>query len=68
MSLLLGTFMFIALGALGALAGPYFAPTQKGLMQVLAALCAFCMWLSYALVYISQLNPLIHPTRNIAGE
>ena len=67
-SLLFGTIFFAAMAALGALSAPAWAGKQAGLVKVLSITLAFCMWMSYALVYISQLNPLIIPTRNIKAE
>lgn len=64
----LGTLFFIALGALGAFTAPVWAKKQTGLVQVLSITCAFCLWLSYALVYMAQMNPLLLPTRNIKQE
>ena len=68
MSLLLGTFFFAALGVAGALTAPMWAQNQTGLVRILAVLTAFCLWLSYALIYVAQLNPLLLPTRNIKAE
>ena len=42
--------------------------THTALARVLAITCAFCLWLSWALVYISQMNPLILPERSSAGD
>ena len=68
MSLVIGTLIFILLGAFGALSAPLWAKKHSGLVQILAVTCAGCMWLSYALIYMAQMNPLIHPTRNIKLE
>jgi V-type H+-transporting ATPase subunit e len=68
MSLWLGTFFFIAAGAAGAMSAPLWAKNHTALVRILAVTMAFCMWMSYALIYIAQLNPLIHPTRNIKTE
>lgn len=64
----IGTLFFAACGAVGALSAGMWSVRYKGLIQVLAPVCAFCMWLSYALIYIAQINPLILPTRNIKLE
>ena len=68
MSLFLGTFFFMAAGGLGAMSARLWAKNHVALVRILAVTMAFCMWLSYALIYIAQLNPLIHPTRNIKAE
>lgn len=68
MGLLIGTIVFAAGGAVGALTAPLWAKSQTGLVRILAITCAFCMWMSYALIYIAQLNPLLHPTRNLKAE
>ena len=64
----LGTLFFIIFGAAGVLSAPAWAPKHKGLVQILSVTCAFCLWLSYALIYMAQLNPLLLPTRNIKKE
>ena len=68
MGLLFGTLVFAILGAAGVLTAPLWAKQQASLVKILAALLAFCMWLSYALIYIAQMNPLLLPTRNIRKE
>lgn len=68
MSLLIGTLFFIALGIIGALTAPMWASNQVGLVRILSFVAAFCLWLSYALIYIAQMNPLLLPTRNIKSE
>ena len=67
-ALFMGTLFFIALGAGGAASANVWAKNQVELVRILAVLCAFCMWLSYFLIYIAQMNPLILPTRNIKAE
>lgn len=67
-ALLLGTIFFAVLGAVGAGTAGIWAKKSEGLGKVLAPLCAFCMWLSWALIYMAQMNPLIFPTRNIKKE
>lgn len=62
------TLLFVLMGVIGALAAGLVSSRHKSLIQVLAPVCAFCMWLSYALIYIAQMNPLILPTRNIKQE
>jgi V-type H+-transporting ATPase subunit e len=62
------TLLFLLFGAGGALCAGFISQRYKGLVQVLAPVAAFCMWLSYALIYIAQMNPLILPTRNIKAE
>ena len=68
MALWLGTLFFVLAGAAGVFSAPAWAKKQTSLVQILAVLLAFCMWLSYALIYIAQLNPLLLPTRNIKKE
>ncbi|CUG87378.1 ATP synthase subunit H, putative [Bodo saltans] len=68
MSLALGTLFFVALGAVGSLSAPLWAQNQTGLVRILAVVAAFCLWLSYALIYLAQMNPLLLPTRNIKAE
>ena len=68
MGLLVGTLVFILFGAAGALSAPMWAKKHTGLVQILSVTCAVCLWLSYALIYMAQMNPLIHPTRNIKKE
>jgi V-type H+-transporting ATPase subunit e len=67
-ALLLGTLFFIAMAAVGALTAPMWAKKHSGLIQLLSIVLAFCMWMSYALIYIAQMNPLIIPTRNLKAE
>jgi V-type H+-transporting ATPase subunit e len=67
-ALFLGSLLFAGLGAAGAFSAPLWTKDHIGLVRILAPLCAFCMWLSYFLIYIAQLNPLILPTRNIKAE
>lgn len=67
-SLWLGTLFFAVLGAVGALSASLWAKKQAQLVQILCITCAFCMWLSYALIYMAQMNPLLLPTRNIKPE
>lgn len=68
-ALVFGTLFFAGLGAIGALVAGFVVPKdQVALIRVLAPLAAFCMWLSYALIYMAQLNPLILPTRNLKAE
>ncbi len=67
-SLLGGTIFFGVMGAAGALSASFWAKKQTGLVQILAVATAFCMWLSYALIYISQINPILHPVRNLKPE
>ena len=67
-ALFMGTLFFAALGGLGVMTSGMWAKQHTGLVRILAVLCAFCMWLSYFLVYIAQMNPLIIPTRNIKME
>lgn len=67
-ALFLGSVIFAALGATGAATAQLWAKDQTALVRILAVLCAFCMWLSWFLIYISQMNPLIIPTRNIKAE
>lgn len=67
-SLVAGTVFFGAMGAAGALTASLWAKKQTGLVQILSVTAAFCMWLSYALIYISQINPILHPTRNLKPE
>ena len=67
-SLFVGTLFFAACGAVGSLSASLWTTRHRALVQVLAPVCAFCLWLSYALIYISQLNPLILPARNIKLE
>lgn len=68
MPLWAGTLFFAIAGAFGAATAPMWAKKHTGLVQILSATAAFCMWLSYALIYMAQLNPLILPTRNIKAE
>jgi V-type H+-transporting ATPase subunit e len=67
-ALLFGTLIFAALGAAGAASATLWSKDHVALIRILAVVCAFCMWLSYFLIYIAQLNPLIIPTRNIKAE
>jgi V-type H+-transporting ATPase subunit e len=68
MGLLIGTLVFILLGAVGMLSAGYWAGNQSGLVRILSWVTAFCLWLSYALIYMAQLNPLIRPMRNLKVE
>jgi V-type H+-transporting ATPase subunit e len=64
-SLFIGTLFFAAAGAAGSLSAGMWTTRHKKLVELLAPVCAFCMWLSYALIYLAQMNPIILPTRNI---
>lgn len=68
MSLIIGTLFFVLLGLGGVLTAPLWAHNQTGLVKILSVLAAFCLWLSYALIYIAQINPLLLPTRNLKAE
>lgn len=68
MGLLIGTLIFVALAVLGILSAPLWAKSQVELVRVLVAVGVFCCWLSWALVYMAQMNPLLLPTRVITAE
>ncbi|KEG11868.1 V-type H+-transporting ATPase subunit H [Trypanosoma grayi] len=68
MGVIIGTVLFAAAGGLGALSAPLWAKSQVDLVRILCFTAAFCCWLSWVLIYMAQLNPLIVPTRNIKKE
>ena len=68
MSVWFGTLVFVAIAIALTLTAPLWAKKQSGLVQTLVLTCIFCMWLSWVLVYMSQMNPLLLPTRNIKKE
>ncbi|KAG5499792.1 hypothetical protein GH5_03927 [Leishmania sp. Ghana 2012 LV757] len=68
MGLFLGTLIFFFIGAAGALSAPLWAKSQVDLVRVLCAVGTFCCWLSWALIYMAQMNPLLLPTRSIKAE
>lgn len=65
---IVGTLFFALMGLIGAFGAGFISIRYKGLISVLAPVAALCMWMSYALIYIAQMNPLILPTRNIKLE
>ncbi|EAN93752.1 hypothetical protein, conserved [Trypanosoma cruzi] len=68
MGIFLGTLFFVAVGSLGALSAPLWAKSQVELVRILCFTAAFCCWLSWVLIYMAQMNPLLVPTRNIKKE
>lgn len=68
LGLLTGTIVFLALGCIGAFSTTLWAKSQVELARVLCFLGAFCCWLSWILVYMAQMNPLLLPTRDIKME
>lgn len=68
MGIFIGTLLYIIFGAAGALSAPLWAKSQVELVRVLCAVGAFCCWLSWVLIYMAQLNPLLLPTRSIKAE
>ncbi|CCW68740.1 unnamed protein product [Phytomonas sp. Hart1] len=67
MGLLLGTFIYILLGLIGVFVAPIWSRTQTELIRVLWILATFCCWMSWALIYMAQMNPLQLPVRIIKG-
>ncbi|EAN79775.1 hypothetical protein, conserved [Trypanosoma brucei brucei TREU927] len=68
MDFLFGTMFFAATGALGVFFTPFLTRDLVGLVRILCVTAAFCCWLSWALIYLSQVHPLLIPTRNIKKE
>lgn len=68
MGIFIGTLLFVILAAVGAACAPLWAKSQVDLVRVLCFIAAFCCWLSWVLIYMAQMNPLILPTRSIAAE
>lgn len=68
MGLLIGTLMFILIVIIGVFSAPVWAKSQLGLVRVLVGLGVFCCWLSWVLIYMAQMNPLLLPTRIIHIE
>jgi len=64
----LGTLVFLALGIGAHATAHLWGGSQTGLLKILLPVAAFCLWLSYALIYMAQINPLLLPTRNIKAE
>ncbi|KJE92860.1 hypothetical protein CAOG_03751 [Capsaspora owczarzaki ATCC 30864] len=57
--ILIFTIVFLVLGG----AGFFFAPKgpNRGLVQTMSILTAFCMWIFWLCTFMSQMNPLIAP-------
>lgn len=68
MSIFIGTLLFIIFAAAGAGSASLWAKSQVDLVRVLFCIGAFCCWLSWVLIYMAQMNPLLLPTRSIAAE
>lgn len=68
MGIVIGTLIFIAIAALGALSAPMWAKSQVELVRVLCGVGVFCCWLSWVLIYMAQVNPLLLPQRNLHKE
>ncbi|KPI89111.1 hypothetical protein ABL78_1755 [Leptomonas seymouri] len=68
MGIFVGTLLFIIIAVLGALSAPLWAKSQVDLVRVLFYVGAFCCWLSWVLIYMAQMNPLLLPTRSITAE
>lgn len=68
MSIFIGTLLFVIIAAVGAFSAPLWAKSQVDLVRVLFYVSAFCCWLSWVLVYMAQMNPLLLPTRSIKAE
>ncbi|EEH58128.1 H+-or Na+-translocating f-type, v-type and A-type ATPase superfamily [Micromonas pusilla CCMP1545] len=68
MGLALGTVLFLALEAAFALfVNARWRAHDRGLKHVLFAASVFCCWLMWAIVYASQMHPLIRPVISREG-
>lgn len=68
MGAILGTLFFVLVGGAAAASTPLWAKQQKDLCRVLCFVAAGCCWLSWLLIYMAQINPLLLPTRNLKKE
>ncbi|EPY36554.1 V-type H+-transporting ATPase subunit H [Strigomonas culicis] len=68
MALLVGTILFLIIAAIGVFTAPLWAKSQIDLVRVLVMVGVFCCWMSWALIYMAQMNPLLLPTRSITAE
>lgn len=68
MGIFIGTLLFIIAAVIGAASASLWAKSQVDLVRVLFCVGAFCCWLSWVLIYMAQMNPLLLPTRSIASE
>jgi len=61
--MLIGTCIFAALGIIGCVWATWSNQPglDKSLMRLMATLTAFCCWLMWIVVFMSQINPLIAP-------
>jgi len=68
--ILIGTLIYVGLGALGVIVGPMVSArfidqnTDKSLVRLMAITTAFCLWLFWICVYLSQVFPLVFPEKN----
>eukprot|EP00670_Eutreptiella_braarudii_P005464 CAMPEP_0174281846 /NCGR_PEP_ID=MMETSP0809-20121228/2252_1 /TAXON_ID=73025 ORGANISM="Eutreptiella gymnastica-like, Strain CCMP1594" /NCGR_SAMPLE_ID=MMETSP0809 /ASSEMBLY_ACC=CAM_ASM_000658 /LENGTH=97 /DNA_ID=CAMNT_0015375651 /DNA_START=31 /DNA_END=324 /DNA_ORIENTATION=- len=65
--ILLGTLLFIVLGAFGFFSAS-FCGQMAGLGRFIAITTAFCCWISWVIVYMSQQYPLIVPIRKVGDQ
>ncbi|CCW62405.1 unnamed protein product [Phytomonas sp. EM1] len=68
MGLILGTFFYIVFALIGVFTAPIWTRHQAELIRVLWVLATFCCWLSWALIYMAQMNPLQLPVRVIKSS
>ncbi|CAD2219002.1 V-type H+-transporting ATPase subunit H [Angomonas deanei] len=68
MSILLGTLCFLLIAIVGVLTSQLWAKSQNDLVRVLVMVGVFCCWMSWILIYMAQMNPLLLPTRSITQE
>ncbi|KAJ9461863.1 V-type H+-transporting ATPase subunit H [Diplonema papillatum] len=62
---LIGTIIYAAIGAVATGSCNFWAGKHTSLARLCAITAAFCMWLSWATVYMSQMYPLVLPERNL---
>lgn len=68
MGVFIGTLFFIFVGVLSSASTPLWARQQRDLCRVLCAVATACCWLSWVLIYMAQMNPLLLPTRSLKKE
>eukprot|EP00796_Vickermania_ingenoplastis_P008353 gene8353-5851_t len=68
MGIVLGTLCFALVGVVTAASTPLWSTQQKELCRVLCLVATACCWLSWILIYMAQMNPLLLPTRSLKKD
>lgn len=68
MGIVIGTLCFVLVAVVSAASTPLWAKQQKDLCRVLCVVAVACCWLSWVLIYMAQMNPLLLPTRSLKKE